>query len=74
MICSICNKPLATNDEIVRIVACRVLDVYSEEIECVGDVPTLDAHKYCFEHQIAEESVEVVGDGVVRTDALGCFA
>ena len=37
-------------------------------------VPTLDAHKYCFEHQIAEESVEVVGDGVVRTDALGCFA
>lgn len=75
MICSICNKPLATNDEIVRIVACRVLDVYSEEIECVGDVPTLDAHKYCFEHRAEEESVEVVGDeaGVVRTNALECF-
>lgn len=74
MTCSICNKPLATNDEIVRIVACRVLDAYSEEIECVGDVPVLDAHKHCFEHRVEEEGVEVVGDGVVRTDALGCFA
>ena len=76
MICSICNKPLATNDEIVRIVACRVLDAYSEEIECVGDVPVLDAHKCCFEQQPAEPDVDVVEvkAGVERSDALSCFA
>ena len=75
MICSICNKPFATNDTIVRMVVCKILDVYSEEIECVGDVFT-DAHQCCLEHRVEEKSVEVVGveTGVVRTNALECFA
>lgn len=75
MICSICNKRFIANDLIIRAVSCRILDVAFEEIECVGDVPTLDAHKYCFEQQGQEQSVDVVEveTGVERSDALRCF-
>ena len=75
MICSICNKPFATNETIIRGVVCKILDIHIEEIECMGDIPVLDMHMHCFEQQAKERGVDVVEvtTSVERNDAFGCF-
>lgn len=76
MICSICNKRFIGNELIIRAIVCKVLDANFEEVECVGDSEVLDMHVCCFEQHGREEEVDVVEDtgGVVRSDALSCFA
>lgn len=76
MFCSICNEKFTNNDLIMRAVSCKILDAAFEEIEYVGDGEVLDFHKHCFEQHGREEKIDVVGveTGVVRTNALECFA
>lgn len=76
MICSICNKRFIGNELIIRAIVCKVLDVNFEEVECVGDSVVLDFHKSCFEQHGQEQKIDTVEVtiGVVRSDALGCFA